>query len=70
MGAALPGLAFKQAGHGMQQEPHECAVGFGQAERALESTSGGTGVAKRFAGERLQQEGLSQPGAPSHPSGV
>ena len=36
MRSALPGLALEQARRGVQQEPQQRAVGFGEIERALQ----------------------------------
>ena len=66
----LPGLALQQARRRVQQEPKQCAVGFGQVERALQGAPGGGRVAERVAGDRLQQERLSQPARPGYRRGA
>ena len=67
---ALPGVALEQARRGVQQEPQQRAVGFGQVQRALKGAPGGGRVAERVPGDRLQQEGLDQPGPPAHSGGA
>jgi len=53
-----PGLALEQAGGGVQQEPHQRAVGADDVERTVEGLAGGAGVAEQVPGDRLQQERL------------
>jgi hypothetical protein len=62
---ALPGVPLEQVRRGVQQEPQQRPVGFGEIERALEGVSGGGPVAERVPGDRLQQESLGQPGSPA-----
>jgi len=58
VGGALPGMALKQTRRGIQQEQEQRAVGFGQIERALQGTPGGSRVAERVLGDRLQQKSV------------
>jgi hypothetical protein len=58
---AVPGLAFQQARRGIQQERQHRTIGLGQVQRALQRRPGGGRVAERVAGDRLQQERVSQP---------
>lgn|GEM_PF-2628230 len=45
----------------MKEERQEHALGLGEIERVLEGALGGTGVAERFARDRLEQEGVDRP---------
>jgi hypothetical protein len=67
---ALPGLALEQARRRVQQEHDQDAVGSGHVERALQGAPGGGRVAERVAGDRLQQEGLTQRGRPAYRRGA
>ena len=50
---ALPGLALEQARRGVQQEPQERAIGFGQVQRPLHGAPGGGRVAQCVPGDQL-----------------
>ncbi len=57
MRGALPGLAFKQLRHRVQQEREEQAIGLGE----IEGASGRLPLTERIPGARLQQESRDQP---------
>ena len=50
----MPGMALEQFRRTVEEERHQDAAGFGDAERMLEGVFGGGGVAERVAGGRLQ----------------
>jgi len=50
---ALAGAALEQVRRGIQQEPQQRTIGFGQVERALDGAGGGGRVAERVPGDRL-----------------
>jgi hypothetical protein len=54
VGGTVPGVALEQAWRRVQQEGQQQTVRLGQVQRALQSTVGGTGVAERIPGNRLQ----------------
>lgn len=58
MGGALPGLALEQARRGIEQEQEQRAVGFGEVEGALQGTPGGSRVAERVLGDRVQKKSV------------
>jgi hypothetical protein len=56
MRGALPGMAFKQLRHRVQQEREEQAIRLGEIEPSFEGTSGRLPLTERGPGGRLQQE--------------
>src|SRR5580704_12062764 len=58
---ALPGMAFKQLRHRVQQEREEEAIRLGEMEPSLEGSSGGLPLTERVPGARLQQESRDLP---------
>jgi hypothetical protein len=54
-------MALDQARRGVQQEQREGPVGLDEVERAFQGPIGGLLVTERVPGNRLQQEGVSQP---------
>ena len=61
MRGALPGMAFKQLRHRVQQEREEQAIRLGEIEPSLERASGSLPLTERVPGARLQQERRDQP---------
>ena len=61
MRGALPGVAFKQPRHRVQQEREEQAIRLGEIEPSLESVSGSLLLTERVPGARLQQESRDLP---------
>ena len=61
MRGALPGLAFEQLRHRVQQEREEEAIMLGEIEPSLEGASGRLPLTERVPGARLQQESRDPP---------
>jgi len=53
MRGALPGMAFKQLRHRVQQEREEQAIRLGQIEPSLEGMSGSLPLTESGAGRRV-----------------
>ena len=66
----MPGIALEQARRGVQQEQRQEAVGFRKVKRPFQGPPGGSRVAERVPGHRLEQKRLSQPARPVHGSGA
>jgi hypothetical protein len=58
---ALPGMAFKQLRHRVQQEREEQAIRLAEIEPSLEGASGRLLLTERVPGARLQQESRDLP---------
>jgi hypothetical protein len=61
MRGVLPGLAFEQLRHRVQQEREEQAIRLGEIESSLEGASGRLPVTERVPGAGLQQQSRDHP---------
>ncbi len=68
MRGALAGLALEQAWRRVEKEEPDRAAGLGQVQCVFHGQVGGSRVAERVPGDRLEGESVNQPDPPEHRS--